>query len=160
MTGEAAVSEPVRKRVRVERSADEAFQLFTEHIDRWWPADVLSRAADEQYGDGVKVERVVFEPRAGGRLYEVTSEGVEGIWAEVVAYEPPARIVLAWKPNDRPEPPTEVEIWFEPDGAGTIVRLEHRGGETLGARAAEAREGHDGGWKLPLERFVAAAVAG
>jgi uncharacterized protein YndB with AHSA1/START domain len=158
--GEGATFEPVRKRVRVDRSPEEAFRLFTEHIDRWWPVEVHSRAAHGQYGDGVKVERVVFEPRAGGRLYEVTSEGVEGVWAEVVAYEPPARIVLAWKPNDRPEPPTEVQILFEADGDGTIVKLEHRGWEKLGARAREAREGYDGGWQLPLERFVAAAAAG
>jgi uncharacterized protein YndB with AHSA1/START domain len=160
MTADEPISRPVRKSVRVQIAVEQAFRLFTEHIDRWWPVEVHSRAAGEQYGDGVKVERVVFEPRAGGRLYEVTSEGVEGVWAEVVAFEPPARIVLAWKPNDRPEPPTEVEIHFEPDGDGTIVRLEHRGWERLGARAAEARDGYDGGWRLPLERFVAAAAAG
>jgi uncharacterized protein YndB with AHSA1/START domain len=159
-TGEGAIFEPVRKRVRVDRTAEAAFRLFTEHIDRWWPVEVFSRAADEQYGDDVKVERVVFEPRPGGRLYELTSEGVEGVWADVLEFEPPSRIVLAWKPNDRPEPPTEVEIDFEPDGDGTIVRLEHRGWDRLGARAAEARDGHDGGWRLPLERFVAAAAAG
>ena len=106
------------------------------------------------------VDRVVFEPRVGGRLYEVTSEGVEGSWAEVLVYEPPTRLVLAWKPNDRPEPPTEVEVRFEADGDATLVNLEHRGWEKLGGRAAEAREGHDGGWQLPLERFAAAAAAG
>ncbi len=157
MTTEDPRFEPVRKSVHVDRTPAEAFRLFTEHIDRWWPVEVFSRAADEQYGDGVKVERVVFEQRAGGRLYEVTSEGSEGVWAEVLTFEPPSRIVLAWKPNDRPEPPTEVEINFEADGDGTAVRLEHRGWEELGDRAAEAREGHGGGWKLPLERFVAAA---
>jgi uncharacterized protein YndB with AHSA1/START domain len=160
MTTEGARFEPVRKSVRVQRTQEEAFQLFTEHIDRWWPVEVLSRAADEQYGDGVKVERVVLEQRTGGRLYEITSEGIEGVWAEVLTYEPPSRIVLAWKPNDRPEPPTEVEIQFEADGDWTTVRLEHRGWDELGDRAAEAREGHDGGWRLPLERFAAAAVAG
>jgi uncharacterized protein YndB with AHSA1/START domain len=158
MTTERAMFEPVRKSVRVHIAVEEAFRLFTEHIDRWWPVEVFSRAADDQYGDGVKVERVVLEQRAGGRLYEVTSEGVEGVWADVVTYEPPARIVLAWKPNDRPEPPTEAEIHFDADGEGTIVRLEHRGWDKLGARGAEAREGHDGGWQLPLERFVAAAA--
>jgi uncharacterized protein YndB with AHSA1/START domain len=160
MTAGEVISEPVRKSVRVQIAVEEAFRLFTEHIDRWWPVEVLSRAADEQYGDGVKVERVVFEARAGGRLYEVTSEGVEGVWADVLTYEPPTRIVLAWKPNDRPEPPTDVDIQFEPDGDGTIVRLEHRGWNKLGARAAEARDGHDGGWRTPLERFAAAAAAG
>ena len=157
MTIQPAPFEPVRKHVRVQRTQEETFQLFTEHIDRWWPVEVFSRAADEQFGDGVKAERVVFEQRVGGRLYEVTSEGVEGVWAEVLTYEPSTRIVLAWKPNDRPEPPTEVEIRFETDKDGTIVRLEHRGWDRLGDRAAEAREGHDGGWQLPLERFVAAA---
>ena len=154
---ERAMLEPVSKSVRVRRTQEEAFGLFTQHIDRWWPVEVLSRAADEQYGEGVKVERVVFEQRVGGRLFEVTSEGIEGVWAEVITYDPPSRIVLAWKPNDRPEPPTEVEIHFESDGEGTIVRLEHRGWDKLGDRAAEAREGHDGGWQLPLECFVAAA---
>ena len=157
MTSEGALFEPVRKSVRVHRTQGEAFQLFTEHIDRWWPVEIFSRAADEQYGEGVKVERVVFEQRAGGRLYEVTSDGIEGVWADVLTYEPPSRIVLAWKPNDRREPPTEVEILFEPEGDETIVNLEHRGWDELGDRAAEAREGHDGGWQLPLERFVAAA---
>ena len=155
---EEVMFEPVRKSVRVDRTPEEAFRLFTEHIDRWWPVEVFSRAADEQYGDGVKVERVVFEPHAGWPpLTRSTSEGVEGAWAEVLTFEPPATIVLAWKPNDRPEPPTEVEIHFEADGDGTIVRLEHRGWDELGDRAAEAREGHDGGWQVPLERFVAAA---
>jgi hypothetical protein len=89
MTPEGAMLEPVRKNVRVHRTAEEAFRLFTEHIDRWWPVEVFSRAADEQYGDWVKVERVVFEPRASGRLYEIASEGVEGVWADVLTYYPP-----------------------------------------------------------------------
>jgi uncharacterized protein YndB with AHSA1/START domain len=153
-----APSEPVRKRVRVDRSVDDTFRVFVEDIDRWWPTERFSRAADGQYGDGVIVSRVVFEPRAGGRLYEITSHGVEAEWAEVLAFEPPGRLLLAWKPNDRREPPTEVEVRFEPDGDGTVVSLEHRGWERLGGRGAEARSGYDAGWRVPLERFVAAAA--
>jgi uncharacterized protein YndB with AHSA1/START domain len=151
--------EPVRKSVRVACGTEEAFRTFVEDIDRWWPVERLSRTADEQYDAGVTLERLVLEARAGGRLYEVTSEEVEGPWAEVLVYEPPHRLVLAWKPNDRPEPPTEVDIRFTADGDGTLVELEHRGWERLGERAEEARAGHDGGWSLPLERF-AAAVSG
>ena len=157
-TETSAPSEPVRKQVRVGIGAEDAFRLFVEDIARWWPVDVHSRAAHGQYRDGVTVERVVFEQRVGGRLYEVTSEGLEGSWAEVVVFEPPTRVVLAWKPNDRREPPTEVEVRFEPDADGTIVRLEHRGWEALGARAAEARDGYDHGWRIPLDRFAAAAA--
>ena len=91
--------EPVRKQVRVACSVEEAFRLFVEDIGSWWPVEVHSRAAHDQFGGGVTVTRVVFERRVGGRLYEVTSEGAEGSWAEVVVYEPPARLVLAWKPE-------------------------------------------------------------
>jgi len=153
----SAPAEPVRKSVRVACEVEKGFRVFVEHIDEWWPVERFSRVADEQFPPGVTLERVVFEPRAGGRLYEVTSTGEEGSWAEVLVYEPPHRIVLAWKPNDRDEPPTEVEIRFDPDEGGTVVNLEHRGWERLGARAEEARAGHDGGWQLPLERFAAAA---
>jgi uncharacterized protein YndB with AHSA1/START domain len=156
--GTRAPVEPVRKRVRVDRAVEDTFDLFVQGIDRWWPTEIHSRAAHDQYGEGVTVERVVFEPHAGGRLYEVTSEGVEGAWAEVLVFEAPHRFVLAWKPNDRPEPPTEVEVRFEPDGDGTVVSLEHRGWERLGAGAGEARSGYADGWRVPLERFVAAAA--
>jgi uncharacterized protein YndB with AHSA1/START domain len=155
--GVRAPLEPVRKSVRVQRPVEDAFGLFVDHLDRWWPVERSSRAADDQYGEGVIAERLVFEKRVGGRVYEVTSEGVEGTWAEVVAFEAPTRFVLAWKPNDRPEPPTEVEVRFRPDGDGTVVSLEHRGWERLGARAEEARRAHEEGWGLPLERYVAAA---
>jgi hypothetical protein len=44
----AAPSEPVRKHVRVERTVEEAFRLFVDDIDRWWPVERFSRAADER----------------------------------------------------------------------------------------------------------------
>ena len=156
-TREGAMFEPIRRSVRVGRSQEDAFRLFTEHIGDWWPTEMFSRTADEEFGEGVKLERVVFEPRQGGRVYEVTSDGQEASWAEVLVYEPPSRIVLAWKPNDTDRPPTEVEVRFEPDGSGTRVELEHRGWERLGDLAAKARQGYSDGWRTPLERFVAAA---
>jgi uncharacterized protein YndB with AHSA1/START domain len=152
-------AEPVRKRVRVACDVERAFRVFVEDFATWWPAERHSRVAHDQYPSGITLERVVFEPRAGGRVYEVTSTGEEGSWADVLVYEPPHRIVLAWKPNDRDEPPTEVEIRFEPDDGGAVVNLEHRGWERLGARAEESRAGYEQGWSVPFERF-AAAVAG
>lgn len=157
MSAIEAPIEPVRKRVRVARSVEDAFRLFVEDFATWWPVELHSRVADEQYGTGVTLERVVFEQRAGGRIYEVTSAGDEGMWAEVLVYDPPRRLVLAWKPNDRPEPPTEVEITFDPEVDGTIVSLEHRGWERLGERAERARDGYARGWSIPFERFAMAA---
>jgi uncharacterized protein YndB with AHSA1/START domain len=157
-TETSAPTGPVQKQVRVGCGVEDAFRIFVDDIDGWWPVEKHSRAAHDQFGENVTVDRLVFEQHEGGRLYEVTSEGVEAAWAEVLVFDPPSRVVLAWKPNDRDEPPTEVEIRFEPDGDGTIVRLEHRGWERLGARAEDARSGYDHGWELPLERFAAAAA--
>jgi uncharacterized protein YndB with AHSA1/START domain len=156
-TRKEATFEPIRRSVRVDRTQEDAFELFTERIGEWWPTEEFSRTADEEFGEGVNLERVVFEPREGGRVYEVTSDGQEASWAEVLVYEPPSRIVLAWKPNDADRPPTEVEVRFEPDAGGTRVELEHRGWERLGDLAAKARQGYSDGWRTPLERFVAAA---
>jgi uncharacterized protein YndB with AHSA1/START domain len=151
------VFEPVRKSIRVERAPADAFRLFTQHIGDWWPAEHHSRAADGEYGD-VKVEAVVFEPQQGGRVYEVASDGSEGSWAPVLTYEPPHRVVLAWKPNDEERAPTEVEVRFTADGSGTRVDLEHRGWEVVGDRAEEARADYSAGWTRVLDRFAAAAA--
>jgi uncharacterized protein YndB with AHSA1/START domain len=159
MSALRAPIEPVRKSVRVARSVEDTFRVFVDEFAKWWPVERFSRTADDQYPPGVTLERVVFEPRAGGRIYEVTSAGDEGSWAEVLLYDPPHQLVLAWKPNDRPEPATEVEVRFEPDGDGTIVNLEHRGWERLGDRAEVARDGYAHGWRIPFARFAAAAGA-
>jgi uncharacterized protein YndB with AHSA1/START domain len=148
--------EPIRRHVTVGADQGRAFRLFTEQIGSWWPVDTFSIAIDRE--DDTKVESVVFEQRQGGRVYEVASDGTEATWATVVAWEPPRRVVLAWKPNLRDEPPTEVEITFTAEESGTRVDLEHRGWERLGERAIEASEGYASGWALVLgERYAAAA---
>ena len=157
MSAVEAPIEPVRKSVRIARPVEETFRVFVEDFAKWWPVEKFSRTADDQYPEGVTLVRIVFERRAGGRIYEVTSAGDEGSWAEVLVYDPPRQLVLAWKPNDRPEPTTEVDVRFEPDGDGTVVILEHRGWERLGERAVQARDGYAQGWTIPLQRFEAAA---
>ena len=150
--------EPLRKSVVVRRSPQEAFTLFTEGMATWWPLETHSIAVDEETGQGAAT--VVFEPRAEGRVYEVMDDGTEAEWARVLTWQPPRRFVLAWKPNRRPTPPTELEVTFLPEGEGTRVELEHRGWERLGERAEEARAGYASGWPGTLERFAARAAAG
>ena len=148
--------EPIRASVIVRCPPDEAFRVFSREMGAWWPVERLSMAADIHEGR-VKVESVVIEEREGGRIYEVMSDGVEGTWATVLAWDPPNRLVLAWKPNLTDNPPTEIEVTFTPDGDGTRVDLEHRGWERLGALAEEARSGYGEGWTGVLALFAAAA---
>jgi len=149
--------EPIRKHVDVPIGPDEAFRLFTAGMGSWWPLETHSRREDDQV-----TKDVVVEEHVGGRIYELMTDGSEGYWGTVTAWEPPARLVLDWRPNDRTEQPhTEVEVRFAPtaDG-GTSVDLEHRHWERLGAQAEEGRAQYDSdsGWVLVLETaFVEAA---
>lgn len=143
---------PVARTVTVSRPVEEAFRIFTEEFGSWWPLDAYSRAYAER-DDGVKAETVVIEGRIGGRIYEVMSDGTEASWGEVVVWEPPHRVVLSWKPNPRPTPPTEVEVIFTATDTGTRVDVEHRGWERLGDVAGQTRKDYSDGWPRVLARF-------
>ena len=144
---------PVLRTVTVSRPVEEAFRIFTEETGSWWPLGTHSRSAAGHRGEEVKAETVVIEGRVGGRIYEVMSDGTEASWGEVIAWEPPHRVVFSWKPNPRPEPPTEVEVTFIAHDVGTRVDLEHRGWERLGEAAAQAREDYTQGWPRVLAAF-------
>ena len=149
--------EPVRREVTVAASVEETFRLFTVDMAAWWPLETHSMAADRE--DGTSVARLVFEARQGGRLYEIADDGTEGTWGRVLTWEPPNRLVLAWKPNLRDEPETEVEVTFAAIETGTRVSLEHRGWELLGERAEAAAAGYRSGWAYILgDRFALAAA--
>ena len=99
---------------------------------------------------------VTFEPREGGRIYERTPDGAEHDWGEVLAWEPPRRLVYLWHLRFDRTDATEVEIRFETAAEGTRVSITHSGWERLGARAAERRERNERGWAGLLPHYVAA----
>jgi uncharacterized protein YndB with AHSA1/START domain len=152
------VIDPVRATVTVRRTPEEAFRIFTRDMGSWWPLQAFSIAEDTHAGR-VKAESVVFEERAGGRVVEVMSDGTEATWATVLSWDPPRRVILAWKPNLTDSPPTELEVTFTEDGDATRVDLEHRGWERLGALAREARTSYGDNWDGVLALFAAAAGA-
>ena len=109
------------------------------------------------------VERVLVEPRLGGRWLEVAEDGTQTIVATITHWEPPHRVVLVWQVNALWQPDasmkSEVDVRFTPDGsAATQVELLHHKFETMGAEGgASMRRDVDGGWPGMLERFVAEA---
>jgi uncharacterized protein YndB with AHSA1/START domain len=145
--------EPIHATVTVREEPALAFELFTQRLDTWWPLERFSRSADDFEGQGVKAERIEFQGRVGGRVLEHLSNGQVLPWAEVLAWEPPARLVLAWKPNSTANPSTELEVRFTPGEGGTLVELEHRGWERLGELAEQARAGYGTGWIGVLARY-------
>jgi uncharacterized protein YndB with AHSA1/START domain len=145
---------PLRKSVTVRCSVEHAFHVFTEGIGTWWPLDRFS--IGEQ-----RAVNAVLEGRAGGRVYEVMKEGEEADWGRVLAWEPPHRLVVEWKPNSDPTPPTEWEATFTPVGENeTRLDLEHRGWERLGGLGLQARAEYEGGWTGVLGLYAEAASPG
>ena len=152
----AAISPaPVRRSVTVEASVERAFEVFTAQFGRWWPAPhKIGRSA---------LKTATIEPKVGGRWYEVGEDGSECQWGDVLAWEPPSRILLAWRIGTdwrfNPALLTEVEVRFVAVEAGiTRVELEHRLLENMGEGAAVARASYEseGGWSSILSGFVEA----
>jgi uncharacterized protein YndB with AHSA1/START domain len=151
-----ATHEAVRREITVQASPERAFAVFTEQVDTWWPRSHHVGAAE--------MAEAVIEPRAGGRWYERGVDGSRCDWGDVLAWEPPHRLLLSWQIggdwalDPDPEHASEVEVTFTPDGEGTRVRVEHRNFERHGATAAALAEGvaGDGGWNSLLKRFAEA----
>jgi hypothetical protein len=139
---------PVVKELTVNAPIGVAFRTFTREMGMWWPTTGVHAV------HAGEVESILFEEHEGGRVVE-RSRSAEAEWARVTIWQPPTRLVLAWKPNPDRAEPTEVEVTFE-DVAGdrTRVRLEHRGWERLGTDGAEQRASYDSGWDPVLERFI------
>ncbi|MBD9373592.1 SRPBCC domain-containing protein [Rhizobium sp. ARZ01] len=145
--------QPVIKSVTVEASVERAFDVFTSGFGSWWPATHSIGAS--------ALREAVIEPRAGGRWYEIGEDGSECEWGEVLAWERPTRLVLAWRigADWRYDPHllTEVEITFTQVGTtATRVELEHRLLENMGDKEAAAREAFNspGGWPGLLAAYA------
>jgi uncharacterized protein YndB with AHSA1/START domain len=141
---------PVRQSVEVPLDPPDAFELFTSGIGQWWPYRT-------HYSRG-PVESLIFEPRLGGELKEVCSDGVIETYGRVLVWEPPARVVIRWMVAADRNPPTEVDVRFTATDAGCRVDLEHRGFESYGMEPGQkARDSYNNGWPGVLGLFAARA---
>jgi uncharacterized protein YndB with AHSA1/START domain len=157
MSTNATATEAIKRTVTVDCPIEHAFATFTERIHEWWPLGTHSIEFGES---GTRPETVIFQGGAGGQVYERTTKGEELKWANIVAYEPPHRFVLAWNPSrEQDGPRTEIEVTFTDEGGKTRVDLEHRGWERLGERAAEARQGYSEGWEHVLASYAEEATS-
>jgi uncharacterized protein YndB with AHSA1/START domain len=157
---EQATDLTIRKSITVNAPRDRAFVVFTEQMGSWWPLATKSIGSAE-------AQTAVVEPEAGGRWFERDVDGSECDWGRVIAYEPPARLVLNWQigADWRHDPAinTEVEVRFVAEAEGlTRVELEHRGLlEAYGDSAEQLYSIFDSpdGWTDILDRYGKAAGA-
>jgi uncharacterized protein YndB with AHSA1/START domain len=150
----------VTKSITVEAPIERAFQVFTEEMQTWWPP--------EHHLLDAPLAEMVVEPRGGGDIYDLGTDGSKCRWARVLRYEPPTLFVfswdidLQWQIETDLERTSEVAITFTPEGdARTRVDLEHRNLDRHGDGWEKLREAVGGpdGWGLGLGRFAQTAAA-
>ena len=134
---------PLVKVVTVPGEPGVVFELFTSRMGEWWPLATHSIGGDDAIDARV-------EPETGGRVYEVTREGVEHEWGRVVEWAPGERLGFAWHPGIPVTEATHVEITFRQTAEGTEVTLVHDGWEARGEDAVTMWENYDTGWDVVL----------
>jgi hypothetical protein len=144
----------VRKSIVVEAPVDRAFKVFAA-IGGWWIKGHSIAASGQK--------DVILEPRAGGRWYEIGTNGEQCDWGRVVEWQPPHRMLLLWQISAEwkfdPDLVTELEVRFTKEGdRRTRVELEHRKLEAYGAatKAMIASFDSEGGWNGLLKAYSAA----
>ena len=145
----------VRMGVVVDAPIADAFNVFTDGIGSWFPAEYNLLP--------VPIAERVFEPRVGGRVYDRGTDGSECHWGDVLAYEPPTRVVIRWNISPHWQIETdhaktsEVEVRFISESdRRTRVELEHRHLDRHGEGWEQFRGALDseGGWPGCLRRFA------
>ncbi len=145
----------VRASVEVQAPIERAFKVFTEDIGSWWDPTQHILQAD--------LAEMIFEPYAGGHVYDRGVDGSECRWARVLAYEPPHRLVFSWDVSTQWQLETdvkktsEVEVRFITEGPDrTRVELEHRNLERHGEGWEQMRDavGSPGGWPAGMRGFA------
>ena len=127
---------PLRHEVRVEAPLELVHRYFTDpdRLVQWWPSEAT------------------IDPRPAGalRLRFARPDGGEDVARGTFMEVSERRIVFTWGFDGNPEfgpGGSRVEITLEPDGTGTLVRLEHHG------LPESQRASHDAGWPFFLGRL-------
>lgn len=144
--------EPVRKTIRVRAPLEHSFDVFTNGLGRWWPPT---------HGIAKKpVDKMLLEPRLGGRWIEMSQDGTRTPVATITLWEPPHRLTLIWQVSSQWLPDdtmrSEVDIRFTADGPDTtVVEVLHHKFETMGEQAGTTmRDAVGRGWPGLIERFA------
>ena len=156
---ETSTATAVHHEITVGVPQERAFALFVERFDDIKPRDHTLLTTP--------IAASVLEPFVGGRLYDLAEDGSTLTWGEVLAFEPPGRLVFGWHLNPEfeveadPARFSEVEVRFVAEAPDrTRVVLDHRHLDRHGAGWESERDGVAGqnGWPLYLARFAAAAA--
>lgn len=145
--------EPVRKQLNVSLPVQQAFELFTAGMGKWWP--LLTHSVG-----GEQASTCFLEGWVGGRIIEVLKDGSQSEWGRVLVWEPFHKVSFSWYPGRAPDTAQEVTVTFSESLGGTLVELVHVGWETLGDAAQARRDEYVTGWDFVLAKYTIEAANG
>jgi uncharacterized protein YndB with AHSA1/START domain len=137
--------------VQIKAAPERVWAALIEELSEWWPRDCLSLKG---------AEMILFEPWAGGRLYETAPDGGQLMWANVVMIQPGKAIEFVGYMTPTYSGPSITMYRFAieatPDGQ-TIFRV----GDSVMGRIDNAQEANlKEGWSYLANAFRKHVEAG
>ncbi|MFG5383489.1 SRPBCC family protein [Yoonia sp. R2-816] len=147
------MNDPINKSVTVPLTPAEAFALFTDGIDKWWPGQTHSVSASQKKTP----KKVHFDTHKDGKITELTEDGETHIWGTILAYDPGKYLAFTWFPGKTEDEATVVTVSFQQTETGTQCDLTHGGFDILGDLADAVSTSYLTGWDLVLGSYCTAA---
>lgn len=153
---------PIVKTIEVPCSQEEAFTVFLNEMDSWWP---LGKFSISMYS-GAPAKAIRVDAKQGGKIVEISPNGTEYEWGTIKSYDPPDFVSMAFHiappGDDTANARSLVEVRFEAlENSRTRVTLTQSNWEVFGEKAAMLRDrGYGQAWGLIFEGAFKAACGG
>ena len=150
--------DPIRITIEVPCSQQEAFGVFVNDINSWWPLD--KRSVSKISGKAAK--SVSIESKPGGKIVEIGHDGAEHLWGTVISYDPFDLLGMDFHMGlPAAESVSLVEVRFTAiRDEWTRVELTHSNWEAYGELAEMMRGGYGSGWVIIFEQAFKSACGG
>lgn len=154
--------DPLIKTIEVPCSQQQAFTIFIEEMDSWWP---LSRFSVSALGGGV-AKSIRVEPMLGGNIMEIGGDDTEHLWGTIRSFDPHDSVSMDFHispPGVVIHERSLVEVQFtaiEPEK--TRVQLTQSNWEAFGEMAEMMRgdNAYGGAWNVIFVDAFKAACGG
>jgi hypothetical protein len=140
----------------VDCDAATAFDIFVNHLDRWWPV----REHSVSGATGHVPLAVQVNPGVGGGIPETMFDGMRTIWGSIQDISPGTKITTRWHPGHNAQKATRLDVTFQDAPMGKCrITLVHSGWNVWGDQAAKRRNLYDGGWDYVVGKCFTERVA-